>query len=142
MRCGAGAMRILAALTLSLLLATAANAQSSDGPRFAVHRFEIEGDLPIPHARAAAILAPYTGDAVDLSQLQAAAAKLEAELFDRGYAFYRVVVPPQALQGFAVVRVLPFRLAKVSVSGNKYFSTGNVRASLPDLKEAESPNVA
>ena len=45
------AMRIVVALTLSLLLATAVHAQSGDGPRFTVQRFEIEGPLPIPREK-------------------------------------------------------------------------------------------
>ena len=135
-------MRFLAACTLSLVVATAAHGQSPDGPRFSVQRYEVEGELPIARETAAALLAPYTGDAVDLTRLQAAAAALEAELFSRGYAFYRVIVPPQSLQGYAIVRVLPFKLAKISVGGNKYFSESNVLASLPHLRAGESPNVA
>ena len=118
-----------------------AQAPAADGPRFTVRSFDIEGELPIPRERALAVLAPFSGDAVDLAQLQSAAAALETELVARGHSFYRVVLPPQQLQGSAIVRVLPFRLANVSVSGNRHFSTQNVLASLPALKQGESPNI-
>ena len=104
--------------------------------------FEIEGDLPIAQERAQAVVAPFAGPAVGIEQLQAAATALEAELTARGFPFYRVILPPQSLKGTVTVRVLPFRLGNVTVTGNKYFSTENVLASLPALKHGESPNVA
>ena len=131
----------LGASLVCCVLGAQAQGQTTDGPRFAVHRFDVEGELPIARDRALAVLAPYTGDAVDLARLQSAAAALEAELLASGYSFYRVVLPPQPLEGSAIVRVLPFRLANVSVSGNRHFSTQNVLASLPALKQGESPNV-
>src|SRR5687768_10543947 len=80
-----------------LVLACAAYAQ--DGPRFAVRGFEIEGELPIPRERALAIVGPYTGESVDLERLQDAVRALESELAARGFPFYRVVLPPQSLEG-------------------------------------------
>ena len=135
-------MRFALVCALGVSLLGGAPAAATEGPRFPVERFEIEGELPIPRERALMLLAPFAGPDVDLERLQAAAARLEAELFDRGFAFYRVIVPPQALRGTAVVRVLPFRLAKVDVSGNRNFTTENVLASLPALKLGDSPNVA
>ena len=113
-----------------------------EGLRFAVRSFEIEGNLPIPRENAQEILAPYTGDAVTLDRLNSAAAALEAELTAQGYAFHRVILPEQSLEGIAKLRILPFRLANISVSGNQHFSTENVLASLPSLRKGEPPNVA
>jgi hemolysin activation/secretion protein len=126
---------------LCLAIACAAPVQGAE-PRFAVGGFEIEGNLPIARERAQAVLAPYAGPAVGIEQLQAAATALEAELTERGFPFYRVILPPQSLEGTVTVRVLPFRLGNINVSGNKYFPTPNVLASLPALKAGESPNVA
>lgn len=111
-------------------------------PRFAVRAFEIEGDVPIGRERALAILAPYTGESIDLARLQSAASALEAELLARGFPFYRVVLPPQSLEGTVTIRVLPFKLAKIEVSGNAFFPTENVLASLPSLRTGESPNIS
>ena len=63
---------------------------------------------------------------------------IEAELTASGYAFYRVIVPPQALESVVKIQVLPFRLANVSVSGNKHFSNENVLASLPSLRKGDT----
>ena len=127
--------------SILFLIASFASAQTPEGPRFAVRTFEIEGDLPISRERALAVLAPYTGESVSLENLQNATSALEAELLARGFSFYRVVLPPQSLDGVATIRVLPFRLANVTVTGNRYFSTENVLASLPALRKGESPNV-
>ncbi len=104
--------------------------------------FNIEGELPIPRERAQAIVAPYAGPAIGIEQLQAAASALETELTARGFPFYRVILPPQSLEGTVQLRVLPFRLGNVAVSGNQHFSTENVLASLPAMKKGESPNIA
>jgi hemolysin activation/secretion protein len=77
-----------------------------------VREFVVEGDLPIARERALAVLAPYAGESVELGQLQNATTALETELAAQGYPFYRVVLPPQSLEGTVTVRVLPFKLAK------------------------------
>jgi hemolysin activation/secretion protein len=110
--------------------------------RFAVRGFAIEGDLPIPAERAQAVLKPYVGEAVRLEDLQSAARALESELSSRGYSFYRISLPPQSLEGVVTLKVLPFRLANIEVTGNQYFSKENVLASLPALKPGVSPNAA
>jgi hemolysin activation/secretion protein len=136
-----GARAALAGALLAALLACGVHAQES-GPRFAVRAFDIQGDLPIRPDEAQAIVGRYTGEAVNLETLQGAASALEAELAARGFPFYRVVLPPQSLDGVAVLRVLPFKLANVNVTGNQYFPKENVLASLPALKAHSSPNVA
>jgi len=133
---------VVAALVFLSSTLNAVPVIAAEGPRFAVRSFEIEGELPIPRERALAILAPYTGEAVRIEDLQSAATALEAELVSRGFSFHRVVLPPQSLEGIARLRVLPFRLANIAVSGNTHFSTGNVLASLPALTKGESPNIS
>ena len=135
------AIRPIRAGVFCCLIACSAHAQDAE-PRFAVRGFEIEGPLPIDRERALAILAPYAGEAVELGQLQRAANALEEALLARGYSFYRVVLPPQDLAGVVTLRVLPFKLANVSVKGHQYFSEANILASLPALAKGESPNIA
>jgi hemolysin activation/secretion protein len=132
--------RLFHAMCFALVFSSATPA-AEPGPRFSVRTFQIEGDLPIPRERALAVLAPYAGESVTLENLQSATSALEAELRSRGYSFYRVVLPPQSLEGVATIRVLPFRLANVTVTGNQHFSKDNILASLPALRKGESPNV-
>ena len=100
----------LRSAALALLIACSGAASAAE-PRFAVSAFRIEGDLPIARETALAIVSRYTGESVAIEDLQSAASALEAELTSRGYAFYRVIVPPQDLAGTVTLRVLPFRLA-------------------------------
>jgi hemolysin activation/secretion protein len=136
------AVTLRRAIVPLLAFACLAQAQPAPEPRFAVRGFEIEGELPIPRDRAAKVLEPFTGETVGLEQLRAAAKALESELAERGFAFYRVVLPPQAIERAVRLRVLPFRLAQLSFSGQQHFSEANLRASLPTLEAGESPNVA
>ena len=73
-----GWFRVCAALAFAGSLLAAAPGHTAEGPRFTVRAFEIEGDLPIPRERALAILAPYTGVAVRIEDLQTGATLLEA----------------------------------------------------------------
>ena len=137
-----GGSRFLAALVFVGFTLTAVPALPAEGPRFAVRAFELEGELPIPRERALAILAPYAGESVRIEDLQSAASALETELVSRGFSFHRVVLPPQSIEGTVRLRVLPFRLGSVNVSGNQHFSTANVLASLPSLSPGEPPNIS
>src|SRR5688500_13436384 len=112
----------------------AGHAHAADA-RFAVQGFAIEGELPIAQERALAVVTPFAGPAVGIEQLQAAASALETELAARGFPFYRVILPPQSLEGTVTLRVLPFRLGNINVSGNTHFSTENVLRSLPAMKK-------
>lgn len=139
----AGAGRLRGAFAGALLaLAVWTGAVDAADARFAVTGFTFEGTLPVPQERAAAVVAPFAGPAVGIDQLQGAASALEAELTARGFPFYRVILPPQSLEGVVTLRVLPFKLGNIVVSGNQHFSTENVLASLPALKKGESPNIS
>ena len=119
-----------------------AHAQAPDEPRFDVSGYEIEGALPISRERIRAVLAPYSGSTVTLSQLRDAAKALETELSERGYPFYRVILPAQTAEQVVKLRVLTFHLANVSIAENRHFSNANVAWSLPALRLGEAPNVA
>ncbi|MFN0163293.1 MAG: ShlB/FhaC/HecB family hemolysin secretion/activation protein [Burkholderiales bacterium] len=109
-------------------------------PSFKVDAYRVEGENPIGDARAQAVLGAYTGGAVALDRLQAAAEALERALHEAGYGFYRVVLPPQESTGIVRLRVLSFVIGSVTLKNQQFVSEANVRASLPALKEGKSPN--
>ncbi|MBL8480798.1 MAG: ShlB/FhaC/HecB family hemolysin secretion/activation protein, partial [Rhodocyclaceae bacterium] len=109
-------------------------------PRFKVSGFEVEGDNPLSGEEVTGLLAPYTGDAVGLGGLQAAANSLENALREAGYAFHRVTLPPQESTGVIKLRIVSFKLGKVAVTGNQHYSSENVLASLPELRADTTPN--
>ncbi len=111
-------------------------------PTLDVSRYRIDGTLPIPAASVEQALAPFTGKARTLRDLEGAAQALERRLRDAGYAFHRIIVPAQRPQdGEVRLQVVEFRLGKVDVQGNQHFDTANIRASLPTLKEGEPPQL-
>ena len=121
----------------------AGGAQSSpapSGPQFAVKGYRIEGENPLGEARAQALLAPFTGPAITLDRLQAAAEALERALHAAGFGFYRVILPPQESGDLVSLKVLAFTLGQVVVKSHQFFSEPNIRASLPALREGASPN--
>ena len=128
-------------LMLCLGITGLAWAQESGGVRFSVSSYIVEGDNPLSAAATQALLAPYTGDAIGIDRLQAAAAALEAAIKDQGYSFMRVVIPPQDAKGAITLRVLAFRLGEVIVEGNRSFDRANILGSLPALRPGASPNL-
>ncbi len=110
------------------------------GPQFAVKGYRIEGENPLGEARAQAALAPFTGPAITLDRLQAAAEALERTLHAAGFGFYRVILPPQESGDLVSLKVLAFTLGQVVVKSHQFFSEPNIRASLPALREGASPN--
>lgn len=109
---------------------------------FEVDRFMVEGENPLRGSQTAKILEPYLGEHTGLERLQEASTELEKMLRDRGYAFYRVILPPQKLQDRTIkLEVRSFKIVQLSVEGLDNFSEQNIRRSMPDLKIGTSPNI-
>src|SRR5690606_36905749 len=128
-------------LMLCLGITGLAWAQDSGGARFAVSSYTVAGDNPLSASDTQALHAPYTGDAIGIDRLPAAAAALEEAIKDQGYSFMRVVIPPQDAKGVITLRVLAFRLGEVIVEGNRSFDRANILGSLPALRPGDSPNL-
>lgn len=106
-----------------------------------VARYEIEGNTLIAPERLAAALEPFTGR-VTLSRLREAAATVQELYRADGWGGVVAFLPEQALEGGVVrIRVVEGRLARIDVTGQAVFSTGNIRASLPALQEGTTPPV-
>ena len=108
--------------------------------RFDVERFDVIGDNPIGDD-ANSVLDPYLGEQFGLEGLSAARDALEQALIEAGFNFHRVSLPPQDLKGGAVIlSVSRFAIGKVEISGNEFFDDDNIRNSVPQLVEGETPN--
>src|SRR6185295_3540545 len=98
-------------------------------------RFIIEGENPLSAPETEAILKPYLGPHTSLTTLESAASALQDAIRAKGNSFHRVIVPEQRpVGGELTLRILPFVLDQVIVSGNQHFSTENIRRSMPGLK--------
>ena len=133
---------VLMAASCVALLSGAAPVFAADPPLLEVKRFAVEGDNPLSATDTEALLRPHLGPHQSLNTLEAAAAALQEAIRDRGYSFHRVIVPAQQpTQGELRLRILPFLLDQVAVTGNQRFTRENILRSVPGLKPGRAPNV-
>ena len=108
--------------------------------RFAIRGFTVEGENPLGAAETQRVLAPYVRPDATLETLQQATAALEKDLRDHGYGLHRVALPPQEVGATVKLQIVKFTVGKVTIEGAKIYDSGNIRRTLPELREGESPN--
>jgi hemolysin activation/secretion protein len=142
---GAGPLRarMLCIAALGALAASSVGAQSpAAGPVFAISRYDVEGNSLLPAAQVQSVLAPFAGPGRGFGDVRRAVQALQQAYRDRGYNVVVVQLPEQELdQGVVKVRVIEQRIGRVQVQGNQQFTTDNIRASLPGLREGTTPNI-
>lgn len=112
-------------------------------PRFDIARFQVEGNSLLQADFVERLLAPFAGKQRDFGDVQRALDALEDAYRKRGYNAVQVTLPEQELElGSIRFKVVESKLGKVTVEGNKHFSTANIRNSMPPLREGETPNIA
>jgi hemolysin activation/secretion protein len=133
----------IARLLAGTVLATAAigAAWAIEPIRFEISRFEVSGNTLLSQGEVQDALAPYLGAGRDFGDVQRALEALEALYHARGYKLVTVQLPEQELNGGVVrLRVVQTRVRQVQVGGNRWFSSANIRASLPTLRPGETPD--
>jgi len=109
-------------------------------PVFAIKGFKVIGENPLGDGETSRVLAPFLRTDATIDTLQKATAALEAALRDRGYGLHRVALPPQEVGDMVTLNIVKFTVAKVNIEGRSIYDEGNVRRTLPELREGESPN--
>lgn len=133
---------VFAALTATGLAAQAADEVASSGPRFAISRFAVDGNSLLPSAEVDGVLTPFAGPQRSFGDVRRAVEALQQAYLQRGYSVVLVQLPEQELaQGVVRLKVIEPRIGSTRVEGNQLFSTGNIRASLPALREGVTPNI-
>jgi hemolysin activation/secretion protein len=107
---------------------------------FPIRGFRIEGENPIGDAEAQRVLAPFVQPAATLETLQQATAALETALREQGFGLHRVALPPQEVGNTVKLSIVKFVVGKVAIEGASIYDEGNIRRTLPELREGESPN--
>ncbi len=107
---------------------------------FAIKGFKVTGDNPLGDAETARVLAPYVRGDATIESLQKATAALEAALRERGFGLHRVALPPQEVGDQVTLNIVKFSISKVLIEGRSLYDEGNVRRTLPELQEGQSPN--
>lgn len=114
----------------------------SGGPRFAISRYQVEGNTLLSTQQVDAALAPFTGKGKTFATVQQALQALNKAYAEAGYSAVQVRIPEQELKdGIVRFTVTEPRLGQVIVEGNKYFSAANIVRSLPALEPGQPPKV-
>lgn len=109
-------------------------------PVFPIRGFRLQGENPIGEAEAQRVLAPFVRPDATLATLQQATAALEAAMRERGFGLHRVALPPQEVGDTVRLDIVRFTIGKVAIEGAQIYDEGNIRRTLPELREGESPN--
>lgn len=110
-------------------------------PKFDIQRFEVVGDSVLGADAVQRLVVPFTGRQKDFSDVQRALEALEGAYRERGYGVIQVQLPEQDItRGVVRFNINQPKIGKVNVEGSQYFSTTNIRRSLPSVKEGETPN--
>lgn len=135
---------LIASTALAVLAFSVGAAESPDNGigHFEIARFEVEGNTLLPAQTVEKILAPFTGKERDFGHVQRALEALEGTYHQLGFKVVQVALPEQELnQGVVKLQVIETRLGKVTIEGNHVFDEANIRRSLPQLREGETPNI-
>ncbi|WP_016834191.1 ShlB/FhaC/HecB family hemolysin secretion/activation protein [Herbaspirillum lusitanum] len=125
-------------MTLTVVAASAL----ADDERFNITRFQVEGNSLLPADEVDRLVAPMVGQNSVYGDIQKALEALENAYRNAGYNAVQVYVPEQELtSGVVRIQVTEGTVGNITVTGNKYFSEQNIRASLPQLQSGKPPNL-
>ncbi len=131
-------MQCLLGMTLTVVAASAL----ADDERFNITRFQVEGNSLLPADEVDRLVAPMVGQNSVYGDIQKALEALENAYRNAGYNAVQVYVPEQELtSGVVRIQVTEGTVGNITVTGNKYFSEQNIRASLPQLQSGKPPNL-
>jgi hemolysin activation/secretion protein len=119
-----------------------APAAPAANPHFQIDKFTVRGATLITAGGLQLILAPYIGKDKDFGDVQKALEALEKAYTSKGYSAVQVILPEQQIDGGEVeFDVVEAKIGKVVIEGNKYFDEANIRASLPQVRQGQPPNI-
>ena len=108
------------------------------GPRFEVEHYVVMGNSILPPRAIGSALTNIDGafgTNVSFEGIETVVEQLQAAYHDRGYPTVAVTLPQQKLTNATVkIEVLEGRLAAITVTGNRYFTSNNVMRALPSLR--------
>jgi hemolysin activation/secretion protein len=86
------------------------------------------------------VLAPFVRPDATLETLQHATAALEAALRAAGFGLHRVALPPQEVGSTVKLSIVKFTIGTVAIEGRAIYDEENIRRTVPELREGDSPN--
>lgn len=110
--------------------------------QFDISGFGVEGNTLLTDAQIQYALAPFVGAGREMADVNKAAEALRLAYREAGYPVVQVFAPEQTVKSnHIVLKVLEGKVQSVKVVGNTAYDVGNVRTSLPPLKEGTCPDV-
>lgn len=128
----------------ALILAAALQAEIglADEPRFPIVAYTVAGNTLLSPAAIDAVVAPFVGPQSTFATIEAAREALEKAYLAAGFASVRVLLPEQDVEdGRVQLRVVEAVIGQIAVEGNKFFTSDNIRASVPALREGQRPDL-
>ena len=113
------------------------DSSTNAGPKFKVEKYLVTGNTVLPPVTIGHVFTNVPdafGTNVTFTDIRAALGELQMAYRERGYVTVSVGLPPQKMTNATVkIKVTEGRLAAITVKGNNYYSTENVRRALPSL---------
>jgi len=107
-------------------------------PTFTIKRFVIEGSTLFKEAELQERLREFTGRKKTAGDVEKARDVLERYIQDKGYPTVMVNIPEQKVESRVIrLQVIEVSVGQVTVSGNRYFSTGKVLRDIPSMAPGE-----
>ncbi len=109
-------------------------------PKFMVQEYQIEGNSVLPTLAIEQAVYPYLGADKTIADVELARKGLEQAYQKAGYSTVFVDIPEQnVVSGVVRLRVIEGRIAKLSVTGARYYSLGRIRSQLSALAPGAVP---
>jgi hemolysin activation/secretion protein/AraC-like DNA-binding protein len=134
----ASIMRPTAGMAAEAPVAAATNAPAASkdaNPTLNIKRYEVDGNTLLTPEAIEAATAEFTGPAIDFNTVRQALQALQLAYRSRGWATVSISVPPQTPTNQVLrVNVTEGRLAEITIQGNRWFGTNNIRRALPGVR--------
>ena len=136
--------RAAAALSLAALCATASGADELGRPagRFDVFEFVVEGNSVLSAEAVERAVYPFLGQDRSIDDVESARSALEKAYRGAGFGTVGVDIPEQQVDhGAVTLKVMQGEIARLRVTGARYFSQNRIIERLPALAEGRVPNL-
>ena len=111
-------------------------------PTFTVAEYQVEGNSVLPTMAIEQAVYPYLGADKTITDVEQARKSLEQVYQKAGYSTVVVDIPEQnVVSGIVRLRVTEGRIAKLSVTGSRYYSLARIRSQLPALSPGAVPDL-
>jgi hemolysin activation/secretion protein len=128
--------------TLAAEPAAAAAPDPRTLPHFDIWEYRVLGNSALPGKTIEQAMYPLLGPGKTINDVEAARQTLERSYRDAGYATVFVDIPEQQVEsGVVRLKVTEGKVDRVRITGTRYFSNGQIRASLPALQSGTVPNL-